>query len=505
MRPLKRVLIFVHRWLGVALSVLFLLWFPSGIVMMYWGFPDVAPADRLARSAPLDASAIRVTPAAAVARLGLDQPPDDVRLNTFDGRPAYRIGSAGPERLVFADTGETDPPITPELMARAAARWSGQPVAAATVTELTAPDQWTVQRFRSVTPVWKYVWPDGQQVYVTQITGEVVQATTTESRVWAYLGAIPHWFYFTALRQHGPEWSRVVIWTSGIGTLAAILGLVVGVWMFSPRKGYRHAGAATAIPYRGQKRLHTIFGLIFGLGTVTWAFSGMLSMEPFPLSRGGDADEPSEPTLREGIRLQDFAASDLRMVIAQFPAGSVKELDFTSFADRPMYLATLGGGETRVVPLDGPPQSEFDRAHIIALVRRAAGDAGIADVQVIDEYDRYYLDRNGEAPLPVIRARYTDTQRTRMYIDPATARIVSEYRDGDWMRRWLYHGLHSLDFPWLYQYRPLWDIVVLTFMVGGTALCVTSLILAWRLLGRKLRALLPAGSAAPTFSEDLVP
>ena len=51
------------------------------------------------------------------------------------------------------------------------------------------------------------------------------------------------------------------------------------------------------------------------------------------------------------------------------------------------------------------------------------------------------------------------------------------------MSRWLYHGLHSLDFPWLYNYRPLWDIVVITFMLGGTALCVTSLILAWRVLG----------------------
>ncbi len=51
------------------------------------------------------------------------------------------------------------------------------------------------------------------------------------------------------------------------------------------------------------------------------------------------------------------------------------------------------------------------------------------------------------------------------------------------MTRWLYHGLHSLDFPWLYNYRPAWDIVVITFMLGGTALCVTSLVLAWRVIG----------------------
>jgi len=54
------------------------------------------------------------------------------------------------------------------------------------------------------------------------------------------------------------------------------------------------------------------------------------------------------------------------------------------------------------------------------------------------------------------------------------------------MSRWLYHGLHSLDAPWLYAHRPAWDIVVITFMLGGTALGVTSLILAWRVIGRTL-------------------
>ena len=57
----------------------------------------------------------------------------------------------------------------------------------------------------------------------------------------------------------------------------------------------------------------------------------------------------------------------------------------------------------------------------------------------------------------------------------------------DSSRRFFYNGLHSLSFPWLYNHRPLWDIVVIAFMVGGTALCLTSLILAWRVLGRRLR------------------
>jgi hypothetical protein len=63
---------------------------------------------------------------------------------------------------------------------------------------------------------------------------------------------------------------------------------------------------------------------------------------------------------------------------------------------------------------------------------------------------------------------------------------VGRYSASNWVSRWLYHGLHSLDFPWLYNYRPAWDIVMIAFMIGGTALCVTALILAWRVVGRTL-------------------
>ncbi len=87
----------------------------------------------------------------------------------------------------------------------------------------------------------------------------------------------------------------------------------------------------------------------------------------------------------------------------------------------------------------------------------------------------------------MLLAALHDAEHTRYYIDPKTARVVGNYSSRNWVSRWLYHGLHSLDFPWLYNYRPLWDIVVISFMLGGTALCVTSLVLAWRVLGRKLR------------------
>jgi hypothetical protein len=153
------------------------------------------------------------------------------------------------------------------------------------------------------------------------------------------------------------------------------------------------------------------------------------------------------------------------------------------------------------VPVDGEPITSYTPERITEFVTTTLGREALADIRTINQYDMYYLDRRRERPLPVVLARLNDEDNTRYYIDPKTSRVVSSYSSRNWMSRWAYHGLHSLDFPWLYNYRPLWDIVVIAFMVGGTALCVTSLILAWRVLGRKVRAIVPA--SRPELSEDL--
>ena len=478
-----RVAVFLHRWLGVVLCLLFLLWFPSGIGMMYWDFPEVTASDRLERSPALDPAAIHLSPAAAYAAAGPSPPPSQIRLNTFDGRPVYRFRAGRGETVVYADTGERQAAVSSDRVARIAAAWVRQPTAAATAVTLDDADQWTVQgSFRAQRPLTKFSWPNGEQVYVSPASGEVVQYTTRASRLGAYLGPIPHWIYFTPLRRHQLIWSRVVIWTSGAGTIAAILGLVVGVVRYSPSKRYRRDGAPASLPYRGQKRWHTVLGLIFGLGAATWAFSGMLSMDPWPsLSPRNPTDIPQ--ALRGRPPIAGFAARDPRAALAALPGLQVKELELASFGGEAVYVATLARGGSRIVGMTGPARDAFDERRIVELLTRAAQPQGLAETRVLERYDAYYLDRRRARPLPVILARVNDAERTRYYIDPKTARLAGSYSARTWMSRWLYHGLHSLDFPWLYDYRPLWDIVVITFMIGGTALCVTSLILAWRVLG----------------------
>jgi hypothetical protein len=307
---------------------------------------------------------------------------------------------------------------------------------------------------------------------------------------------------------------------------------VIAVWMLSPSKRYRNAGAPTSIPYRGWKRWHTIIGLVFGILAMTWAFSGLLSMGPFdfverlagnrppdtktgsgatdtkaggrPTGRGGRGNSNIAGTLRGDVPFDLAAYASKPPSAALASLGSdfkPKELEFTMFAGEPQYLVTDDTGRTRIVPVRGDPKEEFDHERIAALIRQSAGTS-IAEQRWIDHYDSYYLDRRREKPLPVIYVRLNDENDTRYYVDPKTARVVGTYSSRSWVNRWLYHGLHSLDFPWLYNHRPLWDIVVIGLMLGGTALCVTSLILTWRVLSRKLLAAFLRRETQPAI-EDL--
>ena len=235
--------------------LLFLLWFPSGFVMMYWDYPSVRPADRLAHQAALDPATIKFSPAKAVVKAEVEAPAG-VRLTTFAGRPCLRFGGRGDSAVVFADTGEEQVEVTQDDVAKIAQMWSGQSVKAARVESVEIADQWTLQnRIRDLQPLWKFSWPDGQQLYVSQANGDVVQYTTRASRTGAYFGAIPHWLYFTPLRRNGPAWNKVVVWSSGIATVSAILGMIIGIWIYSPSRRYRHDGAAGVDPCYGLEAL----------------------------------------------------------------------------------------------------------------------------------------------------------------------------------------------------------------------------------------------------------
>lgn len=477
-----RTLVYTHRWLGIALSVLFVVWFASGVVMMYARMPELDPAERLARLTAINFAAVHVAPGAVADEASR------FTLTTFEGRPVYRVTTGRAQQTTFADTGEVLEPLTAERALQTARVFAGgDPAAVRYDARLEDADQWTFS-VRGQMPLHRIAVDDadGTRLYVAERSGEVVMKTTAGGRRWGYLGAVLHWVYFTPFRRQAAWWNTAIVWVSIAGTVMALAGFAWGVWRFSPYRHYRLKREPSRSPYSGLMKWHHYAGLIFGVTTITWVFSGLLSMDPWNWSPSTAPTQAQREAVSRGpLRPGEVPLAALQPALAAFGFATPKEIDIIRFRGH-YYLRASAG----LVALDRTAQGPDEMFHADAMMG-AAGDAmpgvPIEGVYWMTEYDPYYYSRNGALNLPVLRVRFGDPQRTWLYLDPKRGAIVRKEERLSRLNRWLYHGLHSLDFPFLYYRRPLWDVVVIVLSLGGILLSVTTMWAGYRRLRRGVR------------------
>ena len=512
-----RWLILIHRYLGIPLSALFVVWFASGIVMMYTGdMPRLTPELRLERLPELDFDRIVLAPASAARRAHLSPTPQRASLLTVMDRPAYRFDGV----TVFADTGERLDEVGPTAAAAVASRFTGRPPRAVEYAgTLTEPDQWTLVERRQL-PLHKLVIDDesGTVLYVSPRTAEVAMLTTRRSRALAWMGAIPHWIYFTALRTNQPLWYDIVVWTSTLGCLLAVIGLVLGVTQFRwrLRRGDNRSagGIRSRVPYAGWMRWHYLTGVVFGLVTLTWVFSGLLSMDPYGWNNASGLDVPRDALSGGPLDLASFAAVDGGTWERVAGGQPVKEIELLRIQDDSYYSVRVGAGPMEaagVLPdrrtnVDGggeapgpllvaadtlaPRREPFSPESLLKRLTAAVPGVPVVESELLSDYDAYYYargySRERQAPLPVLRVKFGDPMETWVYVDPALGRVVAREHRLTRVERWLFNGLHSLDFAFWYDRRPLWDIGVIALSLGGLA---SSGIGLWIGCGRIRRAL----------------
>jgi len=488
---LRRVVVYTHRWCGITLGALFVCWFVSGVVLMYAGMPRLAPAKRLARRPALNFDAARLTPKTASQHVR--GPVDGLELSMVGGRPVYRFKNRSSVTAIYADSGEPVGPMTPTLAMVEARTFASE--AAMTMRydgRVQAPDQWTLELTRQL-PLHRVALEDAAdtRVYVSEATGDIVLETTASSRRWAYPGAILHWIYLTPIRRHGAAWAQFIIWTSVSGTLMTLVGLLWGLWRLSPRAIYRLRRVRSHSPYARWMWWHHYAGLVFGLATVTWIFSGLLSMDPWDWhpSTTPTADQRRAFAGRT-FSLDTLAVGDLQRALNGL--GAPHEALIILFRGQ-RWLATDRG----TVPLEtGAAALPLDEQTVTSLAGSAISGAHVTDVTRLTDYDAYYYDRQRELPLPVFRIRYDDAVRTWLYVDAARGTVLRREERLTRLNRWLYHGLHSFDFPFLYYRRPLWDITVIVLSAGGLGLALAAVAPAWQRLRRHLRHLTRSGDAS---------
>ncbi|MET0282437.1 MAG: PepSY domain-containing protein [Steroidobacteraceae bacterium] len=467
-----RTLLFIHRYAAVAVGVLMVTWCLSGFVMMYQPFPEFTSAERLATLAPLQLRGCCIT------RFLPDDaaPAGEFSIAMLNGRPVLRqpgvatiaLATGTPlQRLQQQDLQQVAADLARRRGILSTPRW----------LEEVGIDQWSIQSARRNRPVQRFALGDnaGTQIYINGRTGEVFQDTTRRERLLSWMGAIPHWLYPTALRRNGAVWAQVVIWTSLVGTFLAATGLYVGISRLCWR------GGRPGSPFRGWWYWHHIAGLFFGVLTLTWVCSGLLTMNPWGLLEGGDTGA------RVRMQLQgEPPVAELRRFLAGAP-GRLEGQDFVELSAQPLggqlfVLARRADGSTMRLDAAGNPAPLRTAGVEVALAQL---DTGLQSLQLLDHEDAYYYSHKRTVGLPVYRAILGDAQHTRVYLSATTGELRIIDRAAR-RARWFERGLHGLDFAGLRQ-RPVWDVVALLLLAGVTAVCVTGSWMAIQRVRRDLR------------------
>jgi hypothetical protein len=510
---LKRWLFLVHRWLGVVVCAFFAMWFVSGVVMMYVGYPKLTEAERLRHLPPLDASQPLLGPAQALEAAGIAGPLRSLRLAVASGGRAVYLAvparEAPPGRrrpapgsgtvVVDARTGGVLREVDRARVLASAQAYAGEGVATdyrGTIDE----DAFTHSRgLDAHRPLHVVELADAQatRLYLSGKTGEVVRDAPRVERLWNYAGAWIHWLYPLRGTALDAYWADIVNWLSIVGIAVTLTGTVVGVMRWRFRRVYKSGSHS---PYQGfMMRWHHISGLLFALVTLTWIFSGLMSMNPWRVF-DGKAEALRVDAMNGGALVVSAQGATPAALLAS-TGGNVRELSWVRRAGQTLVLASTATGRPAVRDaLTAQPQA-IDPEMLKGAVARLLPDA-VARIDVLSAYDSHYYTREPhtmtggtDKPLPVWRVVFADASASWVHVDPLTGAVVGRSDSGRRASRWLFAMLHSWDWLPLLERRPLWDVVLVVLSLGGALLSLTGVVIGWRRLGRKLRAAKPRGPA----------
>jgi hypothetical protein len=505
----RKLLIYSHRWMGIVGGLLFVSWFFSGIMMMYWGMPSFRDNERLSHVASLDLSKARVEPADVVSKM--DIKPASFKIEMYyDGRPAYRFAD---NLTVYADTGEKVAKPNADQAIELVRHF--EPQHASTVkydTLLSNSDQWTLQEGPySQMPLHRINVGDAADTvyYVSEKTGETVQKTDRPSRYLGFLSAVLHYVYIPQLKRQRGLWDGFIVWGSLVGSIMCLTGLIAGIWRYSMTAKFRMRGSSgpSHSPYSGWLKWHHYAGLIFGLISFTFIFSGGASLNPYGwYSSTTPTGHQRHAATGGAFKLESVSLDKLRggvsVISKTFPAKSVEVFQFRGEtylgADKPVDYdpndPRRPSSDHVMASLAHPEYGtfrKFDDAIMMDVAKEAMPDTAIAETTWLQKYDNYYRSKDNSRALPVLRVRYADSAATWLYLDPTHGTIAQKQDKMTRARRWFYNGLHSFDIPYIYEHRILRDTLMIATCLGGLALSVTTLLPMFRRLKRHVLRLSP--------------
>jgi hypothetical protein len=473
---MARLILLLHRYLGIGVGILMVMWCLSGIVMMYVSYPALADSARLKALEPIAWNSCCKISAALSTTLEIA---GGSAIEMLAGRPVLFMGASRDARPIDLSTGFRIESVTLRQATETARRFTARVQAEPRLLGLIDRDQWTVSGdFSSQRPLYRFALGDaaGTELYVSSISGRAVQITTARERFWNWLGAVPHWLYFTELRRNAGLWSQIVVYTSLLGCFLTAIGIYLGIRQMAAQPAGRWS------PYVGFNLWHHAAGLICGLFALTWVLSGLLSMNPWGWLQGGGARA-------ENARIQgapDTSVGQLAAVLQSLADAHpiAVALKAAPLNARLYFVATSASGAVARLDAGGAPAplTASDLDFLSAALQSSAVP------ELLTQEDNFYFSHHQErVTLPVYRTVLKSG--TRYYLDAASGTLLAKFDAPAQGYRWLHQGLHRLDFAAPLRVRPRWDAFMLLLLAGVTAVCVTGAVLGYRRVTRKASAI----------------
>jgi PepSY-associated transmembrane protein len=485
-----RLLFLWHRWLGIALCLFMALWFISGIVMLFVGYPKLTSTEHLQSLPALFADTDYIDVNQAISATKQTETPVEVRLSSIANEPHYLIRY--PDRAVIAIDALTGQKIekTKQLQALASAQ-AFYPAAKTEYLGLIEYDSWTLSRgLDTERPLHKIRLNDeaGRILYISSHSGRVIRDATFHERTWGWLGAWLHWLYpFRGLSW----WSGLIIYLSLTATVMAFLGQYIGIKRWRFNKTYRSGSHS---PYsHTTMRWHHIGGMLFGFMLIAWIFSGLMSMNPWSLlTNKSEIDAQNF----KGETLNNFDTNTtMAKLIQNFQQAGIqpRELVWNKVAGKDWVTAYDEYGQSRVQALSSTGLVlQMIPFMMLKLAAQSMTDTQTFQLEWVKDYDFYYFARDQqsmygarERPLPILRAKFDDPAKTWIHIDPHKGSVIESLDQNRRIARWLFNLLHSWDWQPLLERKVLRESLIILFSIGGLAICVSGTLIGWRRIKRK--------------------
>lgn len=494
---MKRYLYIIHRWLGIVLCLFMAMWFFSGVVMMYVGYPHLTNIERLQTLPKLAGNSCCIDLSAVLAATEQKISPESIRLTSIANTPRFILTYGKNQHFAIdAITGKRITQVTEaDVLASAQNFMHAEGRYIGSVDE----DPWTHSRaLDGFRPLHRVLMQDADNtlLYVSSTTGEVVRDATSTERGWNWLGAWIHWLYpFRGGFFSAETSANIIIYSSLIGCFVVLTGMIVGImrWRFVGQ--FKHGGKT---PYRtGFMRWHHLFGLVFGIIAFTWIFSGLMSMNPWKIF---DSDAPKLNTKAYQVgelNAQSFPLSMQQALVSFQSTGFYpSELELKILDGNGYFIGFDNTGQTSILnaEADPIPFKQFAWQQLEIAAQRLMGGAKVVESSILTDYDFYYYQRAAhtmtghiDKRLPVLRLKFDDPYATWLHIDPYTASVV-KLDSFKRTSRWLFAFLHSWDWLPLLNSRPLWDGMMISLSLGGFVLSASGVVIGWRRLGRNKTA-----------------